>query len=173
MTRYQQCLQVVLGHEGGLSDVREDRGGRTNYGITQQTYSDFLARRGRGDRRVDGITSAEVEEIYREYWVNAKCDYCPEPLDLLIFDSAVNHGGKRAIKLLQRALGIGDDGVFGPQTITAINEEALAGNIPSICLQYLDERRDFYDRIIENDPTQRKFERGWSNRVDHLEELIA
>jgi lysozyme family protein len=104
------------------------------------------------------------------------------PLELLMFDAAVNHGPGGAAKLLQRALNVliaaagGQqlkvDGGIGPRTIDAVSHQ----KIPDICQSYLKERRDLYDRIVRNDPTQQKFLKGWLNRVDDVQKkagLIA
>ena len=35
---FNKCIEIVLKFEGGLSDHVEDRGGLTNYGISQKAY---------------------------------------------------------------------------------------------------------------------------------------
>jgi lysozyme family protein len=119
------------------------------------------------------ITDTEVADIYEEYWRDAHCSYMPEPLDLLMLDAAINHGPKRAVKLLQRALGIDEDGVCGRDTMAALHEEVVTMGIEAICDHYLNVRLGFYDKIIENDPSQAVFAKGWTNRVGHLREAIA
>ncbi len=172
MSRFRDCLQVVLHNEGGLSDHRADRGGRTNYGVTQKVYDDFCKATGRPQQPVDDITQDEVEAIYGGYWKDCKASYMPEPLDLLVFDCAVNSGAGRAIKILQRILGVDEDGAWGRITADALHEEVVVAGIESICHQYLDERQRFFDRIIERDPKQAVFAKGWMNRVDHLREMV-
>ncbi len=169
MTRFEYCLKFVLGVEGGYSDHKSDRGGATNFGITQKTYDRFRKDSGLSLRPVKSITTDEVQSIYKTmYWVVAKCGLLPEPLDLYVFDSAVNHEPARAVKLLQRALGVDDDGVIGPKTIEALHEEIQAGQLPELCRNFLAIRQDFYDDIVENDPTQEVFAKGWENRLEHL-----
>ena len=172
MTRFQHALKVVLGHEGGYVNDKADRGGATNFGVTTSTYHAYLLERNRPLKPVAEITQAEVEDIYSNYWRDAHCSYLVEPLDLLVFDSAINHGPNRAIKLLQRALGVDEDGICGRNTLAALHEEVVAVGVESVCQQYLNEREAFYDRIIERDPTQAKFARGWGNRVEHLREMV-
>ena len=41
MTRFDYCFDIVLGAEGGFVDHASDKGGRTNYGITQKTLDEF------------------------------------------------------------------------------------------------------------------------------------
>jgi len=173
MSRLNYCIKIVLGNEGGYVDHKNDRGGATNYGVTQKTYDDFCKMTGRHKKPVKSISMEEVELIYSTYWKDAHCSYMPEPLDCQIFDAAINHGPKRAIKILQRALGVADDGICGKQTLGAVHEEVVIGGIDSLCHQYLNERAAFYDQIIENDPSQAVFAKGWVNRVEHLREMVA
>ena len=35
---FEKIVQLVFGSEGGFSNHPNDRGGRTNYGVTQATY---------------------------------------------------------------------------------------------------------------------------------------
>ncbi len=171
MNRFDYCLAFVTGPdiEGGLSNHKADRGGLTNHGVTQKTYNEYRKNAGLSPRSVTGITSDEVTAIYRtKYWNVAKCGVMPAPLDLYVFDAAVNHGPARAVKLLQRALGEDDDGQVGPVTVGALQEEVAAGQLPELCRNYLATRQDFYDQIIENDPSQQVFANGWSNRLEHL-----
>ena len=63
MSRFQECLKVVLQHEGGKVDNKSDRGGRTAYGITQRVYSDYLTLRGAGREVELGAFLSEDERL--------------------------------------------------------------------------------------------------------------
>jgi lysozyme family protein len=81
-----------------------------------------------------------------------------------MFDAAVNHGPRRAVILLQRALGVKDDGVFGPKTLAAVqsaDEEAL-------CVAMLVKRALFFRAIVNNDASQAIFLKGWLVRLREL-----
>lgn len=172
MSRFDDCLKFVLKWEGGYGHHSSDRGGATNRGITQKTYDDWRTGKGMGRSPVSGISMDEVRSIYRDrYWTQSRCDDCPEPVDLALFDSAVNCGPKQAIKFLQRALHIPDDGAFGPVTAhtlktTTIGPEELAKRL-------IDYRDDFYDRLVQHDPRQMVFAKGWTNRLNDLRSEIA
>ena len=169
MSRFDDALRFVLAREGNYVDHPSDRGGRTDKGITQRVYSKFRKEAGLSDRHVKDITTDEVTAIYRlKYWNQAKCGLLPQPLDLYTFDAAVNHGPARAVRLLQRALGVEDDGLLGPRTIEALHEEIAAGQLAELCRNFLAIRQDFYDDIVENDPSQAVFADGWANRLEHL-----
>jgi lysozyme family protein len=95
----------------------------------------------------------------------------PEPLDVQLFDAAINHGAGRAKKMLQRVLGVDEDGVIGKGTMRALHEEVIASSAEVIAQAYLDERARFFRRIVEKDVSQTAFLKGWMRRVDHMREL--
>jgi len=118
---FTDALQIVLSWEGGYGDDFRDPGGATNFGITFKTLSDWrkkpITKQDVIDLRMD-----EASEIYKAlYWGPAYCDKLPDALAIAVFDCSVNQGVDRAKKLLQAALGVPQDGKFGPQTFAAIN----------------------------------------------------
>lgn len=69
---------------------------------------------------VRGLTQAEAAAIYRtSYWAAMRAGSMPPGIDLMLFDEAVNAGPGRSIRLLQARLGVTEDGIVGPQTISA------------------------------------------------------
>lgn len=126
MSRVTLCLNIVAAQNGEMP----------GYGIAQKTYDDFCRMTGRPQRPVNEIHVSEVEAIYSGYWKQAHCSYMPEPLDLLMLDQAVAQSPKHAIKQLQRALGIGEDGVCGQDTLAALHEEVVAVGIDAVCQEY-------------------------------------
>lgn len=165
MSAFDDALKLTLNFEGGRSNEKHDRGGLTMFGVTQGSYTRWRRRNGQPSRPVTLIEPGEIRVIYHDdYWMAAHCDELPHDLALCVFDSAVNHGVQRAIKLLQTAVHVGADGRFGPVTRAAVarmDEQRVIDN-------FLDAREDFYADIVEHDPTQAKFSRGWSNRVAAL-----
>lgn len=174
MDRFDACLAVVLGHEGGYVNHPNDRGGATNKGVTQRRYDEYRASIGLPLQDVKNITNEEVTAIYKKYyWIPARCDRMPPPLDLMLFDAAVNHGPSRAVKMLQRVLGVTEDGIVGPKTLAALDEDVAAHGVEWVCQQFLQEREAFYRRIVDADAAQKVFLKGWLARVEHLREYLA
>ena len=156
--RFARALQHVLKLEGGYVNDPRDPGGATNRGITQRTYDAWRRERGLPPRDVRQIEEREVAEIYFErYWKACRCEELPPPLDVLVFDAAVNQGPAVAVRLLQRALGVAVDGVVGPQTIRA----AQTADLDEIVPLYLAERALHYVRLAHFD----RFGRGWLKRL--------
>ncbi|WP_437758528.1 glycoside hydrolase family 108 protein [Sorangium sp. So ce1389] len=166
--RFDACLEFLLKWEGGFSDHPADPGRATCMGITQRTYDGHCARRGRARRSVRGITRDEAIEIYAElFWAPLQCDRVSPPLDLVVFDTGVNMGTSRAVKLLQASLGVAVDGVLGPQTLGAL--EAQRAPLPALVSDYLARRGGHYRALVARRPSLGVFLGGWLNRLEDLE----
>lgn len=146
---FETAVNHILRYEGVDSDDPLDSGGRTRFGIAQASHPDI---------DVPNITIDEAKDIYRkEYWVKARCDAMPEMLQLPVFDCAVNCGVTNTFKMLQRALGVVDDGKIGPVTL-----KALAKCIPSeLWIRFMAERALHYSRSKQIE----HFGRGWMRRL--------
>ena len=171
-SRFQYCLSIVIGNEGGYVDHPNDKGGATNYGVTQAVFSRYLSSIGMSERPVSSIRRSEVEAIYHQYWKDACCARLPDGLDLIVYDMAINSGAGRAIKTLQKTLGVDVDGICGRQTLDALHEEIVAGGVMDVCHEYLEYRREFYYKLVERDASQKVFLKGWLNRLQHLTSLV-
>lgn len=174
MPDIDKMIDDILRREGGYVDHANDRGGATNYGVTQQTLSEYLGRAATKDD-VRNMDMELAREIYRNrYYYSPQIDRLPEPVQPFIFDCSINHGAVRAIKFVQKicnaagiAAQIGVDGKMGPAT-----ERAATVTQDSLGREFLDrlieERRRFYGKIVERDPSQKVFLAGWMNRVDEF-----
>lgn len=102
---FETAYQFTLGIEGGYVNDSRDPGGETKYGISKRSYPDI---------DIKALTLEQAQAIYkRDYWQAASCERMPPKIAVAVFDAAVNHGPKTAIKLLQRALKVADDGEYG------------------------------------------------------------
>ena len=179
MNRFEECFKLVLGIEGGYSDNPADKGGKTNYGITEATLNAAYRAGLVGHNDIAKLAVDEAKPIYKaNYWNACKCDSLPVPLDYLVFDAAVNHGTGGAGKLLQRSINrclgtnaVAVDGAIGPLTLNAL--ASYLGRYKSdctlpvelICHVFLLERVELYNSIIAKDASQRTFIHGWLNRI--------
>ena len=167
MDRIDAIINAMISRwEGGDSEHKSDRGGPTNHGITQKIYSDYLCKPATPDM-VKAMPRSTALAIYRSrYWLNINIDRLPEALQPMVFDMAVNMGPGTGVRLLQQALLdldrlVSVDGVIGPQTTStaarAIADLGAKRVIDAVC----DRRRDYYQQIIINDPSQVVFKKGW------------
>ena len=174
MTRYEECLSFVLKREGGYCDDPLDHGGATNFGITQRVYDQFRASCNLPDSPVRHISPFEVKTIYNaSYWSSARCDELTPPIDIVVFDGAVNHGASRMVKMLQSVVGVDADGEFGPVTLAAVKEQSKGYmNATVLADRLIAYREGFYHRIVERDASQGRFLNGWINRMSALRQAI-
>jgi lysozyme family protein len=158
---YDAALKATLRYEGGKVDDPRDPGGRTAYGVTQNTYNAWRAKHGLNQKDVFQIADSEVAAIYKqEYWDKIRGDDLPDGVDFAVFDFAVNSGVSRAAKYLQSMVGVTQDGVIGPKTIAAA--KTYLGN------RLTDMRLGFLKGL----PTWNTFGRGWSNRINDVYAVV-
>ena len=171
--RYPDCLAFVLRAEGGYVNDPLDHGGATNQGITQRTFDDWQESNGLPLQSVRLISAEEVAAIYRNhYWRRILGDDLPPRIDLMVFDTAVQHGVSRAAKWLQSVVMSPVDGVVGPKTLYAVNDYVMRNRIKVLIDDYMDLRNAFYAGIVTRDPTQARFRKGWSRRMCRLSSAL-
>ena len=147
----------MLKSEGGYVHHPSDPGGRTNLGVTQATWENWVGR-GSDEAEMRGLTPEKVEPMYKKkFWDAVRGDELPMGLDYLMFDFAVNAGAGRAIKTLQSSVGVTPDGGFGPMTMAAVQ----AVDPYELIERFSQAKEDFY-RSLNTFPT---FGKGWLNRV--------
>ena len=153
-----KSLEMVLHHEGGFVDHKDDPGGATNKGITHKTYADFLGRPLEDDSELKNIPEEHVQLIYKNgYWDKIKGDELPGGVDFCVFDWAVNSGPGRAAKALQKIVMVSQDGAIGPKTLIAVSEMTPTEIIENMTKQ----RIEFYKELGTFDT----FGRGWLRRA--------
>lgn len=150
---FDEAFDALLGHEGTYSRHPDDPGGETMWGITrkvalQEGYS--------GDMHV--LPREFAKDIYRRrYWDAVKADSLPDALRFSVFDAAVNSGVTQAVKWLQQAVDVGDDGILGPMTLQA--SQRANGLRTAVKVNAL--RLDFLTSL----PIWGQFSRGWARRI--------
>lgn len=170
-----KSISIILQLEGGFVDNPDDPGGATNMGITQTTYDDWRASaivvpsEPPKPRSVSLLTSQEAWLLYSEnYWRPARASAMDWPLNLVHFDSAVNHGVRKAARLLQEVLGVSIDGAIGPITMAALGGMGSYTTAEKL----LWKRLGFY-YVISQTPKQLQFLRGWISRLMLLRKEYA
>lgn len=157
------ALRLMFGDEGGYSNRKSDRGGPTKYGITHRTLAAHLGVPSVSAERVKALTLAEAEVIYRKsYWTQAGGDVLPKGLDYAAFDFGVNSGPNRAVKYLQRVVGVKQDGWIGEKTMAAVN--AYPGGVGALIIAYCAARMSFL-KAIKGPTGFAANGRGWTIRV--------
>lgn len=145
VSNYSACVAFTRKWEGGNTDVKGDRGGRTGRGgITHITYDAYRHKNHLPLGDVFLISDAEIAAIYRdEYWNPIDGDNLPVGVDLCLFDLAINSGPVRAHKV-----------VYGKGA-------PPADQVRMICAARL--------RFLRSLRSWGQFGRGWSRRVKECE----
>jgi lysozyme family protein len=181
MADFNQAIEVVFKHEGFFSNIPEDRGGATKYGISLRFLGRLSAEGdldGDGDIDIDDIkvmTKEQAEAFYKsKFWDKNRYGEIEDQLIAeKLFDYAVNMGNKRANIFLQTALNkaynghisLAIDGIIGNITLITLNNHvSMYGRQYLLALLDL-QAVDFYRGIVNRNRLQQKFLLGWLNRV--------
>ena len=109
---FKRAVEIILDLEGG-DKVIVDTGGLTKWGISQRAYPHLDIR---------NLHKADAVEIYKQdYWDASKANQLAWPLNLFVFDAAVNQGVRASAKMLQDAAGrLAVDGILGRKSMARI-----------------------------------------------------
>ena len=169
MGRFEKFLNYIFEVEGGYTNDENDRGGATNFGITEEEAREFGYT---GDMR--NLTKDFAKNIYlKKYYLGNKLDkILNDKVALSIFDWAVN-SGRRGIKKAQIVANkfganLIIDGIIGNKTLEAINSI----NPEAFLKEYHEMQRTFYKNLAARDDLQEGFLKGWLNRVKIKEKYI-
>jgi lysozyme family protein len=159
---FDTALKALLKHEGGYVNHPSDPGGMTNLGVTKRVWEEWVGHEV-DEKQMRALTPELVAPLYKKkYWDKVCGDELPTGLDLAVFDLAVNSGPGRAAKMLQKVLGVTQDGAIGPQTIA----KALNIDSSKLIADYNAERLAFLQAL----PTWGTFGKGWGRRVAEVTE---
>jgi lysozyme family protein len=172
--------------EGGYVNHPNDHGGATNLGVTQRVYDQYRLDNGQSRQSVRDITKQEAQAIYVQgYWNQVKGNQLSPLTSISLVDFAYNSGPSRAIHEMKRFLR--ENGYDIPMTgegrdvrnekldsktieatkayVSQYGDEKLAQGINT-------ERRQFVQNIVDRNPDQKVFLKGWNNRINALEGYV-
>lgn len=160
---------TVLPHEGRRSNDPNDPGGATDYGISLRFLrAQGLDLDGDGDIDAEDVWSLDghpelVARLYRQFfWGAVHGDQLlDQAVATKIFDTAVNVGPGRAIRLAQAAAGVDVDGVLGPQTFRALISLDRGELLARVCAEQL----AYYRAIVAHRPDAAEYLSGWTKRA--------
>lgn len=145
---FDTAFDRLISHEGGYVNNVNDPGGETKFGICKRSYPTV---------NIAALTVDDAKAIYkRDFWDVLGDDIHPA-IKFQVFDFAVNSGIQTAIRKLQAAIGVADDGHWGPASAARLKELMP----PDVIMLYVAERLDFW-RKLSSWPT---FGAGWAGRA--------
>lgn len=151
-SNFDRAFSSLLGNEGGYSNHPSDPGGETMWGITLTT-----ARHAGYAGKMRDMSVEVAKEIYRERYWRPEFDRMPYMVAFQVFDAAVNSGTVVAVKWLQNAIGVKEDGIIGQVTMAAIGKRDPLETV----IRFNSTRLSFLASL----PSWPSFGRGWILRV--------
>ncbi len=147
--KFDTAFNRVIGHEAGYVNNPDDPGGETKWGISKRSYPTL---------NIKNLTREDAYNIYyKDFWLVIDAEFLPNSVIYQLFDFAVNSGIGTAIRYLQRALGVADDGHFGP-----ISKRAAQRTTETDMIMNLNAERLDYMTRLSNWPNAGK---GWARRI--------
>lgn len=179
MKTVDELIDELISREGGYTNHPSDRGGPTNFGITEA-----VARAEGYASDMRSLPRSRAVEIYKRlYWTKPRFDQVAAispSVAAELFDTGVNMGTAVAATFLQRALtalnrqgkdypDLVPDGQLGPVSIGALKEFIKARGLPGqlVLLRALEAQQgERYIRLVEKRPANEDFLYGWLlNRI--------
>ena len=194
MANYENIVPYILRWEGGFVNDPDDSGGATNLGVTIATFRAYYGEQKTTEDLIH-MTMGQWEHIFNDsfyriievfkffhviaefsankrhifktgYWDKILGDGIrSQSVANIIVDWCWMSGVKRVIKRVQKLLNVKADGIFGPKTLAALN--AVNPSTMFLCIKSA--RVDYYKEIVGVNPKNRKFLKGWLNRLNALE----
>lgn len=145
---FDVAFDRLMGHEQGYVNNPKDPGGETSWGISKRSYPNL---------NIKKLTREDARKIYRrDFWDRIHADEMYDGVAFQALDFAVNSGIEVAVRKLQLAVGVADDGYWGPVTRKAA--QAMAEH--RIIMRLIAERMDF-QTLLSNWSDAGK---GWTHR---------
>lgn len=144
---FDQAFERLMGSEGGYVNDPRDPGGETNWGISKRSYPGV---------DIKGLTREQAKAIYlRDFW--SVLGDAPGAVKFQLFDFAVNSGIQTAVRKLQAAIGVADDGHWGPISAAALADH----DVSDVLLLLLAQRLRYFTKCSG----WASFGAGWVNRA--------
>lgn len=150
----------------GFVNDPNDNGGATMIGVTIGTYRSYCRQRGWKIPTVQNLKDISYkiwrDIVYSVFWNKWKADTI---VDQTVANMVVDwawHSGASTIKKVQKLLGVTADGIVGPKTIGALN------NAKDIKSKIYQSRKAYFEAIVKNNPSQKKWLKGWMNRLNSV-----
>ena len=149
MADLRKSLSRTLHWEGGYANDPKDSGGPTYRGVTLNTYKAYCRKKGKPVPTIEDLkklTETDILDIARVlFWNKIKGDEIKnQSIADLIFDM-VWMSGLGYVRMIQKSLGVSMDGVFGSQTLSALNSQSS----PELFDKLMRQRRTFMRKNVK------------------------
>jgi lysozyme family protein len=176
MADHRQIVPFFIKWEGGLSNDKSDSassnpcpltidgigGYHTNKGVTYSAWVGVFGKN-QNERFVE-MNEHDWGLIFKsKYWDAVKGDDIEsQAIANVLVSWAWGSGAKTAVRQIQRVVGVTRDGIIGKNTLKAINER----NELELFDECIKQRESFFRYICERTPRNKRFLKGWLNRLE-------
>ena len=162
MADKNKLIPIIKKWEGGYSDNPNDRGGATNSGVTLAVYQSVYGKN-KTKNDLKRMTNEQWNYIFTKlYWNKWKADEIKNQSIANILVDWVWMSGLGTIKKIQSLFGLTADGIVGNKTISYINSH----DQEEVFNKIWNRRKQFYESLVKNNPSQKVFLKGWMNRLN-------
>lgn len=166
MAQIENLVPKIAKWEGGYVNDPTDKGGATNMGITIGTWKQVgYDKDSDGDIDIADIkllTKDDFKAVLKQYWNRWQADKIINQSVAEILVDWVWGSGKWGVIIPQRLLNVIADGNVGPVTIASLNK----ANQKQIFDLIFEARVKFLNDIVKSNPSQKRFIKGWLNRLN-------
>lgn len=148
-TQADDFIGRLIKREGGFVNDPDDRGGATNMGITQDTLSKYLGKKA-SIEDVRGLKEETARDIYDKEYLKPFGDVKDDNLKEFLLDFGAHSGTERVKGFYNKA-------------------KEGSGSEQETLEKLIARRGELFKNIIKNDPSQKKYEKGWNNRLKEFE----
>lgn len=177
MADFITSLKITGGNEGGISNDANDNGQFTYAGIASAYWPNWLGfpfvhkalADNNGNVHESNIAlenNTEVQQLVNQFYktnfwdVNKLDQITDQQIANNVYDFGVNSGVGTAAKMLQKVVGVTQDGIIGNVTIATVNDA-----VPEqVYNEYNSARSDFYHKLALK-PDQAQFLHSWLSRL--------
>lgn len=158
---YNASFDRVKISEGAFQNDPHDRAnwtsGKVNSGVLKGTKCGISAMT-YPHLDIQNLTTEQIKEIYyNDFWLPVGGDKYPPEIVYQFFDACIHHGIRNTKVILQRAIGVKDDGAVGPVTIAA----AAKVSTHDLLKLFLAERLIF----MTDTRVWHLYGKGWARRI--------
>lgn len=156
----------------GFSNDPNDNGGATMIGVTIGTYRSYCRYKGKKIPTINDLKNIPYKEwrdiVHTMFWSKWKADLIEDQnVANIIVDWVWTSGQGIGIKRVQKILNVTADGIVGPKTIAAINTT----NAKELLTKVYNARVSHFNAIVKANPSQKKWLKGWMNRINYIYNL--
>ena len=164
MSDLSSLIDEIILNEGGYQNNAKDKGNfyqgknlGTKYGITPEFYKNATGEEPTKEK-IKNLTEEEARKLLKQELKYVAKINDPD-LRNNVFDMVINSGPLTAAKILQKDLGIEQDGVIGSKTAKAIEDAGYTSH------DYAKSRMQYYKTLAQTQEDKQGFLEGWLNRA--------